>query len=122
MPTPSEIRTSLPDRMATLKISAVDLSRLVGWSAPQMCGFLSGKRAGMGIEEMNRVHFFVVELEQLAARLAPIPLNFSNIEAIRTLLAASAEDLARMKQTIVEEEQTQNSQNENAITAPESQQ
>jgi hypothetical protein len=89
---PTEIRESLPGRMAALGISALELARLASWSQSQLSGFLAGKRTGMRLEKILRLHQTVVDLENLAARVAPLPLSFRNAEIIRSLLAQSSEE------------------------------
>ena len=86
MAIPEEIRSSLPDRMKRIGISVSDLARLIEWSQPQLSGFLSGKRSGMGIDQMNRLHFMMIELEKLSLMLQPIPVDFGNGNAIRELI------------------------------------
>jgi predicted transcriptional regulator len=86
--TPPELRESLPSRMAALKISQMDLCRLVEWSQAQMSGFLAGKRNGIRIDKLNRLHILVSELEQLATQFAPVPVDFRDTAAIRALLAS----------------------------------
>ena len=86
MPTPAEIRESIPSRMAALGISQMELCKLSGWTHPQLSGFLRGKRSGMAFEEMSRLNSTVVELERLAKLLAPVPIDFSRTDCVRELI------------------------------------
>src|ERR1700723_1406461 len=85
MPIPSEIREALPRKMAALNLSAIDLCRLAGWSHPQLSGFLSGSRSGMGVETMNKLSTLVVDLEQLSA-LVGAPIDFGATDKVSELL------------------------------------
>ena len=86
MPTPPEIRESLPTRMEALGVSQGDLCRLIEWSGPQLSGFLSGKRNGMGFEEITRLNNIVTDLERLAKLLDPLPIDFRRTDSIRALI------------------------------------
>lgn len=86
MPTPTEIREALPEKIAALKISATDLSKLTGWNRAQVSGFLDGSRQGMGINAMNEFYQTVVALERLAAMVAPIPVNWGDTEMVNCVL------------------------------------
>jgi hypothetical protein len=84
MPTPSEIRSLLPDRMTALAISSTDLAKLIDWPVSTLANFLAGRRTP-ALEELQRLHLLVCDLERLVEE-SPVPVDFSNAPVVTRLI------------------------------------
>lgn len=84
MPTPLELRESLPLRLSSLGLSNATFADLAGWSTAEMSRFLSGKKIPRADEAM-RLHTTLLDLEKLA-EASVVPVDFTNAVLIRQLL------------------------------------
>jgi hypothetical protein len=85
MPTPADVRESLPARITALGISRADFCRIVGWSGTKLSRFLSGDD-GMGFPEITGIHLAVDELQRISDLLKPVRINFSDAQSVNALL------------------------------------
>jgi predicted transcriptional regulator len=85
MPTPEEIRATLKQRLETLGVSRATACEIVGVSTAQLSRFLNGA-TGTDLDDLQRIHLLVNAMESLQQQAAPIPVDFTHIEAIRDLL------------------------------------
>jgi hypothetical protein len=85
MPTPAELRESLPRRMAAICLSSRDICKIAEWSESQLSGFLSGKRH-VHIDDVQQLNAAMTELEHVAEVCSPIPVDFRNKELVLALV------------------------------------
>jgi len=86
MPTPSEIRNTLKDRMDKINVSQSDLSRITGISNPTLSNFVSN-RFEPPLQTLQNLHKTLSGMERLAATLAPVPVDFRNAQVVRDLVS-----------------------------------
>ena len=86
MPTPSEIRNTLKDRMDKINVSQSDLSRITGISNPTLSNFVCN-RFEPPLQTLQNLHKTLSGMERLAATLAPVPVDFRNAPVVRDLVS-----------------------------------
>lgn len=91
MPTPTEIKESLKDRLAEINASMTNVSEISGISLSALSNFVSG-RFGVPLQDLQRLHRCVSAMELLALQAAPLPIDFRNTAKIRDLISKIQKD------------------------------